>query len=193
VAQHPSGKRSIDGGPSIQGAAPEQAAGRGAIAKSPRFSGCHALGSPNARGTLEGPIMQHPSGCGAPIRTPLIIESFGDLAQTATLALAVGDHFASVDLATLALTLVDDAPLVCLADAWVASGLPYDLFDVAIDFVADDGYRPSRADERWIDGHLLAHAFLHAGRRDLVWRGGVSLPCAWNVRAVAMVIAELRA
>jgi hypothetical protein len=137
--------------------------------------------------------MQHPWGRGAPIRTPLIIQSFGDLAQTAKLALAVGERLASVDLAALAVTVIDDAPLVCLADAWVASELPFDLCDVVIDFVADDGYRASRADERRIDGHLLAHAFLHAGRRDLVWRGGVILPPAWSVRAVAMVIAELRA
>lgn len=135
--------------------------------------------------------MNHPSRCIAPIRTPLIIESFGDLTHTAKLAVSVGDHLASVDLAALCVTIIDDAPLVCLADAWVASGLPFDMPDVRIDFVADDGYRPARVAGRWLDGHLLAHAFVHAGRRDLVWRGGVDLAPEWRVRGVAIVVAEL--
>lgn len=82
---------------------------------------------------------------------------------------------------------IEGARYACLADVWAASQLPGDLTDLVFDFVGDDGFRSSAKRPR-IVGPMLAHGFVHASRRDLAWHATLSMPCAYRVKRVAMIL-----
>lgn len=116
-------------------------------------------------------------------------DAAGGAALDSRMSVALGERLATIDLRRLAVTRIDGAPHVCLADVWAASQLPGDLTDLAFDFLADDGFRLTAKRPR-VAGASLARGFVHASRRDLAWDAALALPCCYRVKRVAVMLAE---
>jgi hypothetical protein len=117
------------------------------------------------------------------------VESVADLTRSAKVSVVRGERLVTIDLGALASRRIGAGNYVCLADVWTASQLPGDLVDLVFDFVAEDGFRPSRA-HPCVGGTTFARGFLHRGRRDVLWDEALAMPCAFRVKRVALIVAD---